>query len=132
MHPNTPQVVPGQVEVDRSTVEPKTYYSNLDGACYYFKDGKTARFEGASYTTAFKGEQDELDDLVGTPEVKEVKDSSGKVVKVGKPARPGQPGNHQFSYKELPVQRSDALVMKDVSKSSGTGVLSTANLRGLV
>lgn len=134
MLPNTPQVVPGQVIVDRETVvKEKTYYANLDGATYYFKDGKGARFENGVYTTVFKGEQDELDLMCGTPEIKEEKG----IGKDNKPyhiqAQAGKPrmgGNHMFFCHPVDVQRTDAHIMKEVAKS-GVGMVSTSNLAGL-
>lgn len=132
MQPNTPQTVPGQVHVDRTTIlVEKTYYSNLDGATYYFKDGKGARFENGVYTTTYAGEQDELDELCGTvaiPAKKSLVD--GKVTDI--PAIPGRPRlshNHMFFNHEVAVQRSDAHVLKEVA--SGTGVVHTGMLAQL-
>lgn len=133
MHPNTPQVVPGQVQIDQSVVPEKTYYACLDGACYYFANGKTARFENGVYSTQILGEQEELDKMVGTDEVKEVKEPgpNGKVLIPHQPARQPTAGNHMYFRHEVPVQRTDAHVLKDVSKASGTGVVNSANLAGL-
>lgn len=130
MQPNTPQVVPGQVPVNREEeVTEKIYYANLDGATYYFKDGKPARFENGVYRTSFPGEQEELDAMCGTPDIAEKTVLvDGKPVKQeAKKGRPRLAGNHMYFHFPVDVQRTDAHIMKEVAKS-GTGMVSSAHL----
>lgn len=113
MDPSTLRPAPnvGQIEVDTTKVKEKTYYSNLDGMKYYFKNGAIATFMDAQYTTDEKGKQEELDE----------------VVKLHR--------GHNISDQVLVVKHSDAKLMREVggsSSASGTGTVGTAHLAGLV
>lgn len=110
MNPQQPQTAVGMIDVDQTKVAVKTYYAQLDGCTYYFKNGHQARFEGGAYTTDKAGEQAELDALLN------------------------QAGQYLICKEPVELRKSDALILKDVGKgqpNSGVGTVNSAMLAGL-